>query len=115
MDFYKPRKLIFKAWNVESRLLMRLDSFESVRGELQKSKHILLQFTGVHDKQGEQLYEMDVVLIDTSRYVIRWNERTSGWCFESESDPGNSKPLTVDSAKQMSRLCSWFESEKEKY
>jgi len=52
---YKPRKMMFKAWNKETRLLMRLNSIDCVKGELVKKDHILLQFTGLYDKQKEEI------------------------------------------------------------
>ena len=30
----------------------------------------LMQFTGVHDKNGREIYELDVVLVDGQEYVV---------------------------------------------
>jgi hypothetical protein len=79
MELYKPRKLTFKAWNKESRLLMRLDSISCAKGELFKKDHILLQFTGLVDNQVEEIYEMDIVLVDTRKFIVRWSDVHCGW------------------------------------
>ena len=112
MDFYKPRKLRFKAWNKESKLLMRLNSIDCVKGELIKHDHILLQFTGMLDKQDEELYELDVVLIDSDKYVITWNEQNNGWCLRELVDGTKVMPLDANVSQRSGRLWSYFESQK---
>lgn len=110
MDFYMPRKLAFKAWNKDARLLMRLDSIECAKGELFKHDHILLQFTGLVDSQRDELYEMDVVLIDSVKYVIRWSDERCGWTYLALADNGSPHLLTIEAARKMIRLCNYFES-----
>jgi hypothetical protein len=106
-DIYSARKLKFKAWNTESRLLMRLNSIDCVRGELFKKDHILLQFTGLVDDQGEEVYDMDVLLSDSRKYVVRWEAALNGWKL-SALESSEALPLTRIGA--MRRLCSYFES-----
>jgi hypothetical protein len=110
MEFYIPRKLVFRAWNKEARLLMRLDNISCVKGELIKKDHILLQYTGMVDKQLEELYEMDVVLIDSEKFVIHWSAERNGWVFTSVKKRRSSQELTQQYATSMIRLCSFFES-----
>jgi hypothetical protein len=111
-NFYLPRKLLFKAWNKETKLLMRLDSMECVKGELVKKDHILLQFTGMYDKAGEELYEMDLVLKGTEKFVITWDGNPTAWTMMKIEDRTHRLPLTHALAKDVTRLCSYFESEK---
>lgn len=107
---FTSRKLKFKAWNIETRLLMRLDSIECVKGELIKKDHILLQYTGLEDKQLEELYEMDIVLINSSRFIIQWCQARCGWCYGPLVKDANRDMLTNETARSMIRLCSYFES-----
>lgn len=111
MDGYVPRKLIFKAWNKESKLLMRLDSISCQRGELTRKDHFILQYTGMVDKQLEELYEMDVVLINSSKFLIQWSADRSGWVYSPIIKQNQQEPLTREVACTMVRLCSFFESE----
>jgi hypothetical protein len=99
-----------KAWNKETRLLMRLDSISCVKGELVKKGHILLQYTGLLDKQFDELYEMDVVLSQSSKFVVRWSPEKSAWSFVPFNKTEPVEVLTPDIARSMIRLCSYFES-----
>jgi hypothetical protein len=110
MEFYIPRKLIFKAWNKESRLLMRLDNISCVKGELSRKDHIILQYTGMTDKQLEELYEMDLVLIGSEKFVIQWYPPRNGWAYVPLNGTSPARELNTEAAQTMIRLCSFFES-----
>jgi hypothetical protein len=108
-DLYSVRKLKFKAWNTETRLLMRLNSIDCVRGELMKKDHILLQFTGLFDDQGEEVYDMDVLLGDSGKFMVRWEGDLHGWKLSALDTPAGAA-LPLDRVVKMRRLCSYFES-----
>jgi hypothetical protein len=112
MEFYAPRKLKFKAWNVEAKLLMRLNAIDCDKGELVKKDHILLQFTEMTDQHGEELYEMDVVLLGSEKSVIVWNHHPAGWNIVKTNQPNDRQVLTPPLARTFIRLCSYFELEK---
>ena len=111
MEFI-PRKLLFKAWNQETRLLMRLNSIECTKGELFRKNHILLQFTGLCDKQDEEIYEMDVVLIGGEKFVVFWDTVQNGWGLSTFSAAGETRPFIREVSKTATRICNYFESEK---
>jgi hypothetical protein len=110
MEFYIPRKLMFKAWNKESKLLMRLDNISCVKGELVKENHIILQYTGLADKQMEDLYEMDLVLLRSEKFVIQWSPEKNAWTYQVATRSAPAEMLTREIAQSMMRLCSYFES-----
>jgi YopX protein len=109
MEEYKPRKIKFKAWNKEVQLLVRLNSIDCHRGELVKKDHILLQFTGLHDKDGEEIYDRDVLLIDYEKFLIFWDDDKKGWYYYSLDKLKTPNTFNELIARSMKRFCSHFE------
>jgi hypothetical protein len=112
MESYQPRKVIFKAWNKADKLLQRLNFIDCKRGELIKKDCILLQFTGLYDKQEEEIYEMDVLLINSEKFIVVWDEDRNGWNLVKLSNREKSEPFLKAISGKTVRLCSYFESEK---
>ncbi len=106
---FKKRKIKFKAWDQEHHLLMRLNSIDCNKGELQKKNHTLLQFTGLHDVDGEEIYEMDVLLVSVEKLLVFWNESKNGWYYRPLSNPDTNMPLLKEESTRMKRFCSYFE------
>jgi hypothetical protein len=109
MEEFKPRKIKFKAWNSDTRLLMRLNSIECSKGELFKKDHILLQFTGLYDKEGDEIYDRDIVLIDYDKYLIFWNDEKNGWFYCPLEKYHLQEPFVAGVPEKMKRFCSLFE------
>jgi hypothetical protein len=106
---FKPRKIKFKAWDSDSKLLMRLDSIDCNKGELFKKDHILLQFTGMLDLNGDEIYEMDTLLVANEKYVVFWNAEQNGWYYYPLKNPNDRKLFLPGEAVKMSRLGNYFE------
>jgi hypothetical protein len=111
---YAPRVLKFKAWNKESNLLMRLNSIDCKKGELFKKDHILLQFTGLLDKQKEEIYELDILLTGSEKMLVTWDTKRNGWCISNINNTEEQQPFTELIAGKAMRLCNYYESDKGK-
>ena len=109
MADYIPRKIKFKAWDQEHRLLMRLNSIDCNKGELIKKNHVLLQFTGLTDKEGEEIYDMDVLFISLDKYIAFWNASKNGWYYAPLSHRENQLPFLAKDAERMKRFGNYFE------
>ena len=109
MNEFKPRKIKFKAWDHEHHLLMRLNSIDCNKGELVKKDHILLQFTGLHDKDGEEIYDQDILMISLEKYIVFWNENHNGWYFSPLKSRHSFSPFLIKEAITMKRFCNFFE------
>jgi YopX protein. len=110
---FKTRKIKFKAWDTEHKLLMRLTSIESLKGELFKKNHILLQFTGLYDQDGEEIYDRDILLISLEKYVVFWNDVHNGWFYSPLKNSNTHSPLLSKEAERTKRFCNYYEMQKE--
>ena len=110
---FTPRKLLFKAWNQETKLLMRLNTIDCVKGELFRKDHVLLQFTGLCDKQDGEIYEMDVLLIAGEKFIVSWDAEQNGWSLRALSDPDDARPFVKGLAKTAMRICNYFETKQD--
>jgi hypothetical protein len=108
MDF-KKRKIKFKAWDEENRLLMRLNAIDCQKGELIKKNHILLQFTGLYDKEDIEIYEMDVVMFSLEKFVVCWNDAKNGWYYYPIENGQKQLPFLKLDAERCKRFCNFFE------
>ena len=93
---------------------MRLNSIDCIKGELFKKDHILLQFTGMYDKQKDEIYEMDIVLIGSEKFLVMWDTARNGWVLVTMASLSDPQPFVEGVAGKSVRLCSYFESEKGK-
>jgi len=106
----QQRTFKFKAWNNEEKLLVRLNSIECVKGVLSKKNHILLQFTGALDKNESEIYESDILLKGTDKYIIRWDHENLKWIIVPEKSTELIQPLADIVNEDYVRLCNKYEA-----
>lgn len=97
------REIKFRAWHTEQKrmfsaeemaedqlTLLPTGKFINVHTHKQLSRiydfMIPLQFTGLHDKNGKEIYEGDIVCIfDTRKYLVEWNYESHEWTLHNRS------------------------------
>ncbi len=65
------RAIKFRAWDGNEKFMAPWDTVSWVFPKLLSQPHIhVMQFTGLTDRDGADIYEGDIVRYDTSNYVV---------------------------------------------
>ncbi len=86
-QFFKQREIKFKAWDKKRKVMIPCATVDMEWHKMrtkEKDRYILVQYTGLQDKNGKEIYEGDIVNFEREgNFVILWNNKNYAgvWTF----------------------------------
>lgn len=88
------REIKFRIWDIENKKMLKVQeldfepTFYGGRIAIRPDQYndyfdtedmILMQYTGLHDKNGKEIYEGDIVGDNKIKWIVKWNKHRMGF------------------------------------
>lgn len=111
----------FRAWWIQDEVMTHIDTLEFLQGGIRVSdgcwhekflgdEVILMQSTGLKDKNGVEIFEGDIFAEGFGRYVVTWEAKGARWALKFVHDFEDAFHLGIRNSEEMTLIGNIYEN-----